>query len=128
MRAMRLLIADDDPEMRAWLRAVLDHRGREMVEAESGAELVRALAEQGPFDLVVTDVRMSWASGIQALTMARTAGYQTPFVVITAHADDGVRRSADELGAALLEKPFTIEELLDTAEDLLERTQGAAVG
>jgi DNA-binding NtrC family response regulator len=119
----RLLIADDDLEMRSWLRAVLACRGAEVSEVESGAELLRALSEDGPFDLVVTDVRMSWASGVQALAMARTAGMHTPFVVITAYADDAVRTAADALGAALLEKPFTIEELLDTAQGLVARRQ-----
>jgi CheY-like chemotaxis protein len=116
----RLLIADDDPEMRSWLRAVLGNRGASVCEAESGAELLRLLAEEGPFDLVVTDVRMSWASGIQALAMARTAGFMTPFVVITAYADEVVRRTVAKLGAALVEKPFTVEELLDAALQLVD--------
>ena len=115
MSRPRLLIADDDPEMRSWLRAVLSNRGAAVSEAESGVELVRLLMEEGPFDLVVTDVRMSWATGTQALAMARTAGVETPFVVITAYADDAVRRAAGALGAAVLEKPFGVRELLDVA-------------
>jgi len=121
MKLTRLLVADDDAEMRAWLVAVLLHRGVEVAQAESGAELLRALATDGPFDLVVTDVRMSWATGIQALAMARTAGYQTPFVVITGHADESVRAAAGELGAVLLVKPFSIEELLETAHLVVDR-------
>ena len=115
MPLAHLLIADDDPEMRSWLRAVLAQAGARIDEVESGAELVRALTENGPYDLVVADVRMSWATGVQALAMARTAGVQTPFVVITAYADAAVRAAAEALGAPLLEKPLTVQELLETA-------------
>jgi CheY-like chemotaxis protein len=125
MGATRFLVADDDPEMRAWLMAVLGHRGVEVAQVESGVELLRALAQDGPFDLVVADVRMSWATGLQALSMARAAGYLTPFVVITAHADESVRASAFELGATVLEKPFSIEELLRTADGVLARPAAA---
>ena len=115
MPLAHLLIADDDPEMRSWLRAVLAQAGARIDEVESGAELVRALTENGPYDLVVADVRMSWATGVQALAMARTAGVQTPFVVITAYADAAVRAAAEALGAPLLEKPLTVQQLLETA-------------
>jgi len=118
---VRLLIADDDAEMRTWLRAVLESQGAELREVESGAELVRALASDGPFDLVITDVRMSWASGLQALAMVRTAGNRTPFVVITAHADTDVYETADELGVQLLEKPLSPQRLLEAAEAVLAR-------
>ena len=77
---------------------------------------------------MITDVRMSWTSGIQALAMARTAGYRTPFVVITGHVDTVVRAAAGELGAQLLEKPFPIEDLLEAAELAIARATGAAAG
>jgi CheY-like chemotaxis protein len=125
MSATRFLVADDDPEMRAWLMAVLGNRGVEVAQVESGVELLRALAQDGPFDLVVADVRMSWATGIQALAMARTAGFLTPFLVITAHADESVRASAQELGATVLEKPFSIERLLEVAHEVLARPVAA---
>jgi len=114
---LRMLVADDEAELRSWLREVLTIRGVEVSEAESGVELLRALAQDGPFDVVVTDVRMSWATGVQALSMARSAGFSTPFVVITAHADDAVRAAVGRLGATLLEKPFSVEELLAQARE-----------
>jgi two-component system response regulator HydG len=119
MNGRRLLIADDDLEMRSWLREVLGERGALILEADSGAELLRMLAEEGPFDLVITDVRMSWADGVQVLQMARTAGYETPFVVITAFANDRVRAQVAELGAVLLEKPFEVEQLVEKARGAL---------
>lgn len=122
----RLLVADDDPEMRTFLRAALSGRPVQLEEVESGAELVQALAEGGPWDLVITDVRMSWATGTQALAMARDAGWRTPFLVITAHATAEVRIAAESLGAALLEKPFTVEQLLGALDDSLGEGCAAA--
>lgn len=128
MRAMRLLIADDDVEMRSWLRAVLVQQYAAVEEAASGAELVRAFAEEGPYHLVITDVRMPWASGTQALSMARLAGYRTPFLVITAYADARVRAAAQELCAAVLEKPFTAEKLLEAVRVTIEQGDRAVAG
>lgn len=119
MRDARLLVADDDAEMRSWLRQVLEPRGASVAEADSGVDLLRVLNEEGPFDLVVSDVRMSWASGIQVLAMVRSAGYEIPFIVITAYADDRVRCAASQLRAVLLEKPFDIEQLVEAADRIL---------
>ena len=124
MKTLRLLIADDDPEIRLWLEAGLEQEGAEIVGAESGAELVDLLSREGPFDLVISDVRMSWATGLQALSMARGAGIETPFVLITAHADPPTRRAAAALGALLLEKPLDIEVLSRLVAEISER--GAA--
>jgi DNA-binding NtrC family response regulator len=128
MREVRLLIADDDPDMRSWLREVLEARGARVAEADSGVDLLRVLSDEGPFDLVVSDVRMSWASGVQVLAMVRAAGYEIPFIVITAYADATVRASVDQLGAVLVEKPFEIEQLVEAAEAILPPWVSGQVG
>ncbi|HEY3448976.1 MAG TPA: response regulator [Myxococcales bacterium] len=126
MRRLRVLVADDDPDLRNWLRLVLGQRGMVVLEAESGVELLERLASSGPFDLVVADVRMSWASGLQALAMARDAGFALPFLVITSHVDDAVRRAVAALDAPLLPKPFTVAELLEAAGKALRQNKAAA--
>jgi len=126
MARLRVLVADDDPDLRNWLRAVLIHRGLVVLEAESGAELLEQLALSGPFDLVVADVQMSWASGVQALQMARGAGFTTPFVVITAQPSAAVRQAAEAMGANLLPKPFTVEQLVEAAGEALSPRPHAA--
>jgi DNA-binding NtrC family response regulator len=127
VRDVRLLVADDDAEMRSWLRQVLEPHGASVAEADSGVDLLRLLNEEGPFDLVVSDVRMSWASGIQVLAMVRSAGYETPFIVITAYADERVRCAASQLRAVLIEKPFEIERLVEAADQILPAHLGGKV-
>lgn len=120
----RVLLADDDEDLRRWLRAVLEDAGATVAEAESGAVLLQRLTEAA-FDLVVTDVRMSWTTGSRVLAMARAAAYQMPFVVITAHATETLRRELAQPGVELLEKPFEAERLVATARRLLDEARRA---
>jgi DNA-binding NtrC family response regulator len=122
----KLLIADDDSEMRAWLGVALDAVKCEIREASSGWDLLDTLAEDGPFDLIVTDVRMPGPSGLQVVEMARTAGLQTPFLVITAFPDDRLRAEAAAMSrVSMLEKPFSNADLVEAVHRLLHQRSSA---
>jgi CheY-like chemotaxis protein len=109
----RALVADDDREMLEMVSRVLGRLGLEVITASSGAELLENVAEQGPFDLVVTDVAMPWMSGLQVMHSARTAGMRCPVVVITALRDPRTADQVETLGAEVrrLNKPFSVGEL-----------------
>jgi CheY-like chemotaxis protein len=119
IEGLRLVVVDDDAEMRSWLRVILERRGASVEEAASGWEMLHLLAERS-FDLVITDVRMPMPNGIGVLAMARAAGVTTPFLVITAFPAPGltamVERSVDTV---LLAKPFDEETLLDRVHELV---------
>lgn len=111
----RVLLADDDRDLLEMVSRVLGRLGLEVIVASSGAELLEKIGEQGPFDLVVTDVSMPWISGLQVMHSARTAGMRCPIIVITALQD---LRTADQvatLGTEVrrLNKPFSVGELED---------------
>lgn len=108
----RILLAEDDHEMRAWLRLVLRRLHAEVVEAASGTELLELVAGNEPIDLVITDVRMPAPSGLQVVCMARTAGLRAPFLVVSAFPDRALRTSLRQVGAEFLAKPFEASELL----------------
>jgi CheY-like chemotaxis protein len=74
----RLVISDDDPETLELLYEMLRSRGMEIRLASSGAELGVLLAEQGPFDLIVTDIDMPWMEGLSVIRSARAAEIETP--------------------------------------------------
>ncbi len=118
----RVIIADDDPAMRDWLRLLLRPFQTDVLEAAGGLELLELLATEEPYDLVITDVRMPGPDGLQVVAMARTAGSLAPFLVITAFPDDDLRRALHAAGAQLLAKPFTPGELRDAVTALLGRT------
>ena len=113
MSRNRALVADNDREMLEMVSRVLGRLGLEVITASSGAELLENVAEQGPFDLVVTDVAMPWMSGLQVMHSARTAGMRCPVVVITALRDPRTADQVETLGAEVrrLNKPFSVGEL-----------------
>ncbi|HMK71966.1 MAG TPA: response regulator [Myxococcaceae bacterium] len=120
-RHIRIAVADDDPETLEVLRDALGDQDIELHEATSGAELLSLLAEGPPFDLVVTDVSMSWMSGLQVMLSLRNAGIGVPAVVITGLADPELPAQVSRLGRArLLRKPVGLETLLGSVRELLE--------
>jgi CheY-like chemotaxis protein len=109
----RILIADDDREMRRVLRDMLRPTGAEIAEAASGQDLLGCLATGGQFDLVITDLRMPAPSGLQVMLMARGAGNEIPFILITAFGDEEVRVALSQVpNAFMLDKPFAPPALL----------------
>jgi CheY-like chemotaxis protein len=104
----RVLVADDDPDLLQQVLASLTDAGAEAVGAASGAELLERLAEEGPFDLVITDLSMPWFTGFQVTHSVREAGLEIPVIVMTGHRGAALRDQVRSLGArvALLEKPF----------------------
>jgi CheY-like chemotaxis protein len=116
----RILIADDDREMRRVLRDMLRSTGAEIAEASNGHDLLGCLNNGERFDLVITDLRMPAASGLQVIRAARTAGNEIPFILITAFGDEEVRTALSEVpNAVMLDKPFAPPALLDCVASAL---------
>ncbi|HEX8107704.1 MAG TPA: response regulator [Kofleriaceae bacterium] len=113
MTRSRALVADDDLEILDMVSRALSQLGLEVITASSGSDLLDKVAEQGPFDLVVTDVAMPWMSGLQVMHSARTAGMRCPVIVITALRDSRTGDQVETLGAQVrrLNKPFSMGEL-----------------
>lgn len=122
----RVLIADDDTEMRQLLAASLSHFGFDVDTAKDGNELLERLhgGEEGPApDVVITDVHMPGWGGLQVLPWVKSWRPHLPVVLITAFADAEVRKLAAELGASVvLDKPFDLDALKDAIDRLLART------
>jgi two-component system capsular synthesis sensor histidine kinase RcsC len=124
----RVLVADDDPLLLATVTDALTHLGAKVTSAASGAELIEQMANEGPFDLVVTDISMPWMNGLQAMQAARTAGVGTSVIFMTALADERIPAQVRALGenALLLRKPFDLSQLGAAASELLARKRTTA--
>jgi len=115
----RILVAEDDVEMRSLVASVLRKGGYQVVEAESGPELFDRAGwaahnggSQAPIDLVISDVRMPGCSGLEALSLLRQLGFAAPVIVVTAFGDAATHAEAARLGAkAVLDKPFDLADL-----------------
>jgi two-component system, sensor histidine kinase SagS len=125
MRGRRILLADDEEDLRSTLADLLRDLGAEVTEADSGHEALEHMAQEEPFDLVVTDVVMGAPYGTQLAAMARTAEYHAPILVITGHRDPAIAEALQKLEhAELLLKPFDAESFLQQVEELIGVRQG----
>lgn len=121
-----ILIADDDAEMRHLLEAVLVHAGRPVDSAASGTELLARLDELSRTEqlpaLIVTDVQMPGATGLEALERIRATMPNVPVILITAFGDADTHDRARALGAlAVFNKPFPMQLLRETVLNQLAR-------
>ena len=127
-RRPRVLIAEDDPEMRSLIAAALRHARCEVIEAKNGYEMLDELcsglfnpAVDPPADLIISDLRMPGVTGLSLLAGLRSAGWHTPFILITAHDKPGLREMALRHGAAsYLAKPFSGTALLQAVRGAIE--------
>ncbi len=107
----RILVIEDDGEMRDLLKDYLKRKGYEVDSADNGSEAFSDLAEQ-VFDLIITDVRMPGLSGLDILPGIKKLQPQAPVIVITAFGSDDVCRRAFERGASVyLKKPLQLPDL-----------------
>jgi DNA-binding response OmpR family regulator len=127
----RLLLAEDDFELRELLACVLRADGHDVVEARDGNELWALLAgedasgasvAQQPFALVVSDVRMPGLTAFDVLTKLQRTLTDTPVILITAFGDQTTHLRALRLGASrVFDKPFDCDDLRAAVHETLHQ-------
>jgi CheY-like chemotaxis protein len=121
----RILLAEDDREMRALVSDDLRRAGYGVVECADGAALLLRLestsrTEGMGVDLVIADVRMPGMTGLEALERLRDVDPFLPYIIVTAFGSAETRLAAGRLGAiAVLDKPFEIDDLLLLVDDAI---------
>src|SRR5471032_3152059 len=120
---VRILIVDDDPDIRELLRELLTRAGYDVIEAPDGRTALRSLYETPPA-LVILDVTMPEMDGYQTLERIRDLS-EVPVIMVTARTQElekvrGLTSGADDY----VMKPFGRQELLARVQALLRRTGG----
>jgi DNA-binding NtrC family response regulator len=111
MAAGRILLVEDRDSLRRLLARALSDEGYEVAATALGADAVRRLGE-GPFDLVLTDLKLPDVSGLEVLAASRQAQPRLPVVVLTGYGTVGAAVEAMKLGAYdFIEKPLELPEL-----------------
>ncbi len=126
VRSMRILVADDQPTNLMVMRRLVEKAGHRPVVVGDGEDVLTAI-ERHDFDVVIIDLHMPGASGLEVMKQSRfmEAGRKrTPFIVLTADATKQARLECERAGAyAFLTKPIAVAQLL---EKLAEIAGGAA--
>lgn len=124
----RILLAEDDLEMRNMLAWALKREGYLVQECHDGASLQkwidrsRSRSSNVEFDMVISDIRMPGLTGLDVLREVQGRSLGLPMILISAFCDQETRELARRLGAAeLLSKPFETEDLVARVKQLMRR-------
>ena len=118
----RLLLVDDDEAACRLLSEVLERESYQIVRALSASEGLAKLGREGPFDAVLTDLRMPGSSGLDLLRVVRERDPNAIVIVLTAFGDAGTAGEAIRAGAHdFISKPYDIGELRLVLSRALER-------
>jgi len=120
-RPPRILLAEDDPDMRGLVAWALRKDGYEVIEASDGVGLLVECAMRAgddALDMIISDVRMPDLTALEVLSALRCRDFPTPIVLITAYGDPRTRAEARALGAiTVLDKPLDLTKLRATVRD-----------
>jgi len=119
----RILVVDDEAEIRRSVRMILEYEGYDVQEASSGPEAL-ALVEREPPDLVFLDIKMGGLDGLETLQRLRQLSEALPVVIISGHGTVSTAVEATKLGAFdFIEKPLASERVLVTIRNALDQTR-----
>jgi len=114
----RVIVAEDDPEMRRLVVEALRKDGHHVTEAADGGRLLVQIAEAfdrdpslSAVDVIVSDVRMPVCNGIELLERLADARWRVPVILMTAFGDEDTRKRAERIGAVLFDKPLSLDAL-----------------
>ncbi|MBW3534914.1 MAG: response regulator [Gemmatimonadetes bacterium] len=120
----RILVADDEPHIRRILVTLLEAASFQVDSVADGPAALELLEGQDAYDLVLLDIMMPGATGLEVLDRLRELDHRqsVPVVILTAKGQDADRDEAFNLGADdFVTKPFSPKKLLARIDEILER-------
>ena len=120
----RILVVEDDPDVRIALSRALGFEGYDVETAADGGKALAMVDESEP-DVIILDVMMPFVDGLETCRRLRARGFDTPILVLTALGEVGDRVDGLDAGADdYMVKPFALDELLARLRALLRRSGG----
>ncbi|MEM9414523.1 MAG: response regulator [Planctomycetota bacterium] len=124
----KVLVADDEPNIRKTLEGILSKHGCVVTTVKDGYEACAAL-DQETFDMVVSDIKMPYRNGYEIYAAAQRVNVQTPVILMTGFGYDphhSIVRASQEGLAAVLFKPFKVEPFLEEVRKALGESASSA--
>ena len=123
MNSNRILVVEDDPDIRMGLVDTLESEGYQVLEAENGLKALKLFKLNDNIDLLLLDIMMPEKSGFDVLREIRLKNNQVPVIMLTAKGEEIDKVLGLELGADdYITKPFGIHELLARISAVLRRS------
>jgi two-component system cell cycle response regulator CpdR len=114
----RILVADDDNDLREFLSDELSNAGYQVTAVRNGADAV-VEAVEGRYDLVLMDMYMPGLDGMQAIRVLRKTSPRLPVIGLTGYVGRGYMSEAMTYNVTCLSKPVKINELLSEVREKL---------
>lgn len=111
--ALKILLVDDEPDLRQVMSRLLKMSGHAVVSAASGLDALSKLDEETHVDLVIMDQNMPHMSGTETIEKIRERGLAVPIMVSSGDPDLKEMERLRQEGIAMLAKPFLMDDLLD---------------
>jgi DNA-binding response OmpR family regulator len=118
----RVLVAEDDPELRGLVAAKLRAEGCEVIEVGSGQAALDLITEHEPragLDLAILDFRMPGLTGLEVIYFLRTTDCSTPILLLTAFPEPDLVDECDRLNVPILQKPFPLHRIGAVAKNAM---------
>ena len=117
----KLLVVDDEKNIRLTLTTLFESAGHQVTTAEKAQEALAFLAQEGNFDLVLSDYRMAEVNGLELLQQIKRESPALPVILMTAYATVENAVAALKSGATdYITKPFTLEQIQHVVDRALE--------
>ena len=111
-RTAKVWVVDDDSSIRWVLERALNQANIDNESFSDGDQLLQRIKTEQP-DVIISDIRMPGATGLEMLEELRRENWSTPVILITAFGDELIHQRAKNIGANLiLDKPFDMDLLL----------------
>ena len=120
-----ILLIDDEASVLGVLNAILETDGHTVKGIKNSQEAAEVIKSDEPFDIIMSDIRMSPIDGMEILRIAAEARPDTPVIIVTAYTSQNTARQALELGAfEYIIKPFNTAKLLNAVQRAAQKIAG----
>jgi DNA-binding NtrC family response regulator len=109
----KIIIVDDEESILRTMRVLLMSEGHEVTAVKDSAQVVGILQKDGPFDLMITDLRMAPPDGMELMRLAHDCRPEMPILVVSAYASEATVEKSFSTGCiGYVKKPFRIDDVL----------------